>query len=177
MQASNTAHRPRAALIVVAVVVILGALGLAGWLLYTQGKVAGRQAAVAERGSTVMPFDLEQTTHIFDDLPDGGLQQVIADDPADTTQITLIQGHLQAEAAKFQDGDFSDPAAIHGDSMPGLAELQRGYAQIDVVYTELPNGGQIRYITSDPVMVAAVHAWFAAQLHDHGRHATDHGGH
>jgi len=156
---------------------MLAALGLAGWTLYTQGMVAGRQAAVAERGKTVMPFDLERTTHIFEDLPDGGRQQVVADNPADAAQIALIHGHLQEEAAKFQQGDFRDPAAIHGNGMPGLAELQRSYAQIDVAYTELPNGGQLRYTTSDPELVAAVHAWFAAQLHDHGSHAMDHGGH
>jgi hypothetical protein len=39
-----------------------------------------RQEQVAEAGSEVMPFDLERTTHIFEKLENGGLQQVISDD-------------------------------------------------------------------------------------------------
>jgi hypothetical protein len=101
----------------------------------------------------------------------------VADDPADIAQIALIRRHLQEEAAKFQRGDFGDPAAIHGTMMPGLAELRQGYAQIAVAYSELPDGAQIRYIASDPTMVSALHAWFAAQLSDHGGHAVDDSGH
>ena len=56
-----------------------------------------------------------------------------------------------------------------------LAELRQGYARIEVAYSELSDGAQIRYTTSDPAMVAALHAWFAAQLSDHGGHAVDHG--
>lgn len=173
MQVSSV-RRPRGALLVVGVLVALGALALAAWALLAQGAAASRRVEVAARGSEVMPFDLERTTHIFDDLPDGGLQQVLADNPADAEQIALIRSHLQEEAARFQRGDFGDPAAIHGDGMPGLAELRRSYGQIEVAYSELPDGAQIRYMTSDPAMVAAIHAWFAAQLDDHGGHAMDH---
>ena len=34
-----------------------------------------RQEEVAARGVKVMPFDLEQTTHVFQKLEDGGLQK------------------------------------------------------------------------------------------------------
>jgi len=122
-----------------------------------------------------MPFDPERTTHRFDALADGGLQQVVADDPADAAQIALIRSHLQAEAAKTQRGDFDDPAAIHGAAMPGLSELRQGYARIAVAYAEQPDGAQIRYTTDDPALVAALHAWFNAQLSDHGGHAMEHG--
>jgi hypothetical protein len=175
MQVSSVRGRPWPALLTLAALAALGLLGLAVWALLAQGTAASRQVEVAARGAEVMPFDLERTTHIFDDLPDGGLQQVLADNPQDTGQITLIRAHLQEEAAKFQRGDFGDPAAIHGDAMPGLVELRQGYAQIEVAYTQLPNGAQIRYMTSDPAMVAALHAWFAAQLSDHGDHATGSG--
>ena len=37
-----------------------------------------RQGEVAARGAKVMPFDLEQTTHVFQKLDDGGLQKVLA---------------------------------------------------------------------------------------------------
>jgi hypothetical protein len=173
MQASSVRGRLPIMFVVATVIV---ALGLAGWALFAQQAAASRQAEVAIRGAEVMPFDLERTTHIFNDLPDGGLQQVVADDPADATQVALIRTHLQAEAAKFGRGDFGDPAAIHGAMMPGLAELRQGYAQVAVAYAELPDGAQIRYTTGDPTMVSALHAWFAAQLSDHGGHAMDQGG-
>ena len=136
-----------------------------------------RQAQVAARGAQVMPFDLERTSHIFTAHPDGGVQQVIADDPQDAEQIELIRSHLQEEATRFRQGDFGDPAAIHGDAMPGLAELRRGFAGIDVAYSELPDGAQLRYTASDPALMAALHTWFRAQLSDHGDHASEHGGH
>jgi hypothetical protein len=133
-----------------------------------------RQEDVATRGAQVMPFDLEQTMHVFEPLADGGLQTVTAKDPTNSQQITLIQTHLQEEVAKFRQGDFSDPATIHGQDMPGLAALQAGARHIEIHYTPLPNGAQIQYATKDPGLIMALHQWFAAQLSDHGHHAVGH---
>ncbi len=79
---------------------------------------------VAERGTHVMPFDLEKTTHVFSKTADGGIQQVIAKDKSDTEQIQLIRDHLSEISEDFRQGDFSKPAQIHGGEMPGLAELK-----------------------------------------------------
>ena len=100
-----------------------------------------------------MPFDLERTT-----------------------QIALIREHLQKEAAALVRGNLADPAAIHVGTMPGLAQLRASAGQIDVACSELPNGAQIRYTADDPALVRALHAWFQAQLSDHGGHAMDHSG-
>ena len=121
-----------------------------------------------------MPFDLEQTTHMFQKLDDGGLQKVVVKDPSNKKQIALIQAHLKEESEKFRKGDFSDPAKIHGEDMPGLAQLKAGAAKVDIRYTALPDGAQIRYTAKDPKLVAALHQWFAAQLSDHGHHASGH---
>jgi len=86
----------------------------------------------------------------------------------------LIQSHRKEESEKFRKGDFSDPAKIHGEDMPGLAELKTGAQKIAVRYTALPDGAQIRYSTKDPKIVTALHQWFTAQLSDHGHHATHH---
>ena len=48
---------------------------------------------VAQRGSHVMPFALEQTTHVFSKTEKGGVQQVIVKDKANTEQIKLIREH------------------------------------------------------------------------------------
>ena len=134
--------------------------------------VTERQEMIATRGVEVMPFDLEQTTHIFEKREDGGLQQVIADDPADEEQIRLIRIHLAEEAERFQQGDFHDPAMIHGEDMAGLHDLMLGAERITLVYSELPDGAQILYMTDDAELIPAIHAWFDAQVSDHGDHAT-----
>ncbi|MFF9776488.1 aspartate carbamoyltransferase [Streptomyces sp. NPDC013978] len=131
----------------------------------------GRQEAVAERGRTVMPFDLEQTTHHFTPTETGGVQDVVADRPDDATQVGLIRTHLQQEAKAFSQGDFGDPEQIHGDSMPGLTELEDGYEGIEVRYRERPDGATLTYETEEPALVDALHDWFDAQLSDHGDHA------
>jgi hypothetical protein len=133
-----------------------------------------RQEEVAAKGAKIMPFDLEQTVHHFQPLENGGLQTVTVKAPSNSTQIALIQAHLKEEAEKFHRGDFSDPAKIHGENMPGLAALQTGAQDIDVQYTALPNGAQIRYSTKEPTLVMALHQWFAAQRADHGHHAVQH---
>jgi len=158
-----------------ALLVLVFALPLSAFLLAVlvgQWNQRGRIAAVADRGRAVMPFDLDKTTHMFEPAGDGGRQAVTAKDVTDSEQIVLIRTHLLSEAEKFRRGDFSDPAAIHGPEMPGLAELQAGAARIDVQYSETPAGAEILYTTEEPALVDALHRWFAAQLADHGDHAA-----
>lgn len=129
-----------------------------------------RLAEVADRGAEVMPFDLERTTHIFEKMDNGGLQQVISDD-GDAAQIELIRAHLAEEAERFSQGDFHDPQMIHGENMAGLHQLMTGYQQINLEYSDIESGGQILYTTDDAEIVTALHRWFDAQLLDHGPHA------
>lgn len=140
---------------------------------FTSGVYANdtRQAEVAARGATVMPFDLEKTLHNFNRVDDGGIQMLTAKDPNDKQQIALIQQHAQHEAERFKKGDFGDPAAIHGEDMPGLKALRAGAGQIEVRYATMANGAEIRYTATKPELIKALHDWFGAQLSDHGRHA------
>ena len=127
-----------------------------------------RRAEVAERGAQVMPFDLSKTKHVFESLPDGGLQTVTAKQAGDTLQVRLIQEHLQQEAQRFSRGDFDDPMAIHGHEMPGVQQLRQGFSKLRVEYSARSDGGQIRYATTDSAMVGTLHRWFEAQRMDHG---------
>jgi hypothetical protein len=136
------------------------------------GATASRQAQVAAAGASVMPFDLERTTHRFAKNDTGGVQSVVADDPADTGQIALIRRHLGAEAQRFARGDFTDPARIHGDDMPGLSALRMAEGRVAAHYTDTADGATITYTTTDAALVSALHAWFDAQVSDHGPHAT-----
>jgi hypothetical protein len=102
---------------------------------------------------------------------EGGLQTVVADAPADRRQVELIQQHLRDEAAAFARGEFTDPARIHGAEMPGLATLQANSERLDIVFSLRADGAELRYTTDDPVVLAALHDWFAAQTSDHQGHA------
>jgi hypothetical protein len=128
---------------------------------------------VARRGAHVMPFDLGQTTHIFTKTEKGGIQQVIVKESSNAGQIKLIRAHLLKISREFMQGDFSDPAKIHGENMPGLAELRKAkQGLIRIEYKELAEGAQIDYSTNDPGLIHAIHQWFDAQLSDHERHAA-----
>jgi hypothetical protein len=133
-----------------------------------------RQDEVASKGATVMPFDLMRTTHFFDDTPGGGIETITANDTKDARQIALIRSHLAEEAKRFRRGDFSDPAQIHGQDMPGLDALSRAGNKLQVKYRKLPAGASLSYASADAAVIAAVHAWFAAQRSDHAAHAHMH---
>jgi hypothetical protein len=146
-----------------AVLAVLAACGPAG--------PTDRQTEVAERGSRIMPFDLDATTHHFEPDADGLTQTVVADDASDSDQVALVREHVRDEATQFAQGDFDDPTHIHGDAMPGLSDLRDGYASIHVTYADVPAGGEITYRTTDTALVEALHDWGLAQVSDHGEHA------
>jgi hypothetical protein len=130
-----------------------------------------RQEHVHQMAHRVMPFDMSKTVHIFNMTEFGGVQRVIAKDPGATDQVALIQQHLQHEAERFQQGDYSDPAKLHGTDMPGLKDLQAGALRIKVSYTALPSGAEIEFRTNDLHLLTALHRWFGAQLSEHGSDA------
>jgi hypothetical protein len=155
-----------------------------GWIAWVviAGMLAGGGSAVAQESGTVqehvhhmahtvMPFDMAKTLHIFRMTEKGGVEKVVAREAADADQIPLIQQHLRHEATKFAQGDYSDPAKLHGADMPGLKELAEGAEQVEVTYDNLPDGGQITFETTDLHLLTAVHRWFGAQLSEHGADA------
>jgi hypothetical protein len=145
-----------------------------GMAAQTAGKASeARLDEVAQRGRHVMPFNLEQTTHVFSRTENGGVQQVIVKDKSNAEQIKLIREHLAKISHEFTQGDFSNPAKIHGDTMPGLNELRKAKpGQIKIDYKELTDGAEITYSTDDANFINALHQWFDAQLSDHARHAV-----
>ena len=162
--------------VMVAALAVLGTLYATGAFAFQENRQEVRQQQVAEKGSEVMPFDLEATIHVYEKTEYGGVQKVVADDPEDAENVAAIREHLREEADAFGRGEFSDPASIHGGDMPGLAELEAGAGRVEVRYEDLPDGAQIVLESEDPELVAAVHDWFDAQLSDHGDDATEAGG-
>lgn len=140
-----------------------------------------RQEDVARRGAAVMPFDLNATTHAFAKEETGGTQRVTAKPGTGTTltaqsevaeQVARVRSHLKSIAAQFAAGNFAAPTAIHGAQMPGLAALRAAPPGLVMVrYGDVPGGGELQFRSNDPQLVASLHAWFDAQVSDHGRHA------
>ena len=141
-----------------------GVLQVAAALLLLAGSsgfAQTQQEHVHHMSHSVMPFDMSSTVHIFKRTESGGEQRVIA----------MIRQHLKHEAVRFQHGDYSDPAALHGATMPVLKELQAGAAHINVSYAALPTGAAITFQTTDLQLLTAIHRWFGAQLSEHGADA------
>jgi len=129
------------------------------------------QEHVHSMGHKVMPFDLTKTIHIFQMTDSGGVERVIVKDASAKDQAAMIQQHLKQEAEAFQRGDYSDPASLHGENMPGLKDLHAGASHIKVSYSALPTGAEITFKTTDLKLLTAVHRWFGAQLSEHGADA------
>jgi hypothetical protein len=139
---------------------------------YSETASPERLKEVTQRGVHVMPFDLKQTQHIFNKTETGGLQQVFVRTPPNPEQVALIRQHLSRISQEFTHGDFSNPAKIHGEDMPGLAELRKAEpGQLHVDYKELEKGAEITYSSQEPGLTDAIHRWFDAQLADHGSDA------
>lgn len=119
-----------------------------------------------------MPFSVHAALHVFTKTDDGGIQRVVARDPADTHQAARIREHLRSIQTHFQAGDYSAARQIHGAEMPGMAQLAAARpGQVSIVYEDVEGGAQLRYRTQDPALITALHAWFDAQVVDHGSDA------
>jgi len=140
-------------------------------LIGSTGFAQTQQEHIHQMSHSVMPFDISKTTHIFRMTEAGGVQRVLAKDESATDQIALIRQHLKHEAERFQRSDYSDPAKLHGEGMPGLKELQAHGSEIKVSYADLPAGGEITFETTSLRLLTAIHRWFGAQLSEHGADA------
>jgi hypothetical protein len=133
-----------------------------------------REDDVRSRGAQIMPFHLAATVHVFEKTDTGGVQRVKARD-GHGDEVPMIRAHLRSIADSFATRDFSRPAQVHGETMPGLAELRQAKKdELSVSFRELDNGAEVTYVAATPEIRDAVHRWFDAQLTDHGHDATGH---
>ena len=145
---------------------------------FAQGNHSGhstQDANFAQREQEVMPFDLDATLHTFEKSDQGGFERVTVKNAEDARNIALIREHLAKEAKLFARGNFSDPAYLHEPDMAGLNTLEDAAAagSLRVNYTDLPDGAELTFAVEDDTVLAALHAWFDAQVSDHGDHATE----
>jgi hypothetical protein len=160
--------------IAVAVAVLFAAVAVQSIPVCAAAQTADRQETVRERGGDVMPFALADTLHVFEKTVGGGVQRVEAR-AGHADQIPMIRQHLKTIAEQFNARDFSGPAHIHGDNMPGLAELEAApKADLTVAYRDIDGGAEVTYSAATGALRDALHRWFDAQLNDHGHDAAGH---
>lgn len=127
-----------------------------------------------DRGKAAMGVDQYTSSHVFEDLPDGG-RIVLQRDAPDTAGTGAIRAHMATIAASFSRGDFDVPGFVHAQDVPGTQVMAARRAEITYVADTLPRGGQVRITTGDSTAIAAVHQFLAFQRSAH--HAAGHAAH
>ena len=125
--------------------------------------------AMQERGKLAMGVDQYTSTHHFDALPDGGRIE-LQRDVDDSAGVARIREHMRDIARAFKAGDFSTPAMVHLQEVPGAKVMA---AKRDVITYEphdLPRGAELRIITHDDEALRAIREFMAFQRAEH--HAT-----
>lgn len=131
--------------------------------------------ALQRRGAMGMGVDQYASTHVFDALPDGGRIEY-QHDRDDAEGIEQIRRHLQEIQAAFESGDFSTPAFVHAQEVPGTDVMAARGEHIEYVYQDLPRGGELRLITDDPEALEAIRSFMDFQRSDHRAQGMEHGG-
>jgi hypothetical protein len=123
-------------------------------------------ASMQHRGQQAMGVDQYTSTHKFDSDADGGRIE-LQRDTEDSAGVATIRAHLHDIADAFRHGDFSTPAFVHMQNVPGTATMARLRAKIRYEVHDLPRGGELRLRTTDPEAVAAIHEFMAFQRGEH----------
>lgn len=123
-------------------------------------------AAMQMRGASAMGVDQYTSTHRFDELADGGRIE-LQRDVNDSAGVAEIRRHLQGIAKAFKSGDFSTPAFVHMQKVPGTEKMAAKRDLITYEYRDLPRGGELRLIAKDAEAIAAIHEFMAFQRADH----------
>jgi hypothetical protein len=132
--------------------------------------------AMQARGRLAMGVDQYTSVHRFDDLPDGGRIE-LQRDRDDSAGIGAIRAHMRAIARAFAAGDFSTPAMVHLESVPGSATMRARRSAIRYEPIDLPRGAALRIRSDDREAVEAIHRFLAYQRHQHrasGATSTSH---
>ncbi len=144
--------------------IMIGALLVATCAPALADTTSAHHDMVMSHGAQVMPFDMKVAMHMFTPNSAGGTLEIMVQN-MDPKQIALVRQHLRFEAAKFVLGDYSDPAYIHGKTMPGLSGMEADL--VAVRYADTAMGGKITFVATDPAAIEAIHEWLAAQSADH----------
>ncbi len=123
-------------------------------------------AAMQERGKLAMGVDQYTSSHTFDALPTGG-RIVLVRDVDDSAGVAQIRTHLRDIAKAFKTGDFTTPAFVHMQDVPGTKVMRERRSVISYEARDVARGGELRISTSDPDALHAIHEFMAFQRGEH----------
>src|SRR3989442_7387309 len=124
-------------------------------------------ADMQARGEMVMGVNQYTSSHVFEDLPDGGRIVLDRGIGSDTTGIARIRQHMRDITASFDVGDFTKPFEVHAEAVPGTAVMAARRSTIAYQEIDRPRGAEVRIRTTDSAAIAAVHGFLAFQRHAH----------
>ena len=159
--------RPRLAV----VVLLAGACGTPTW---SQEADAARIANVALRGAAGAAVASQSTIRMFTELESGGIQRVVAKDPADEMLVRLVRRRLRDIRDAFLLGNIAPPSPHPPDAdMPAPARLRDAApGRVLVGYRDIPAGGELTYYSRDAALVDVLHDWFDTLASDPGADAV-----
>jgi hypothetical protein len=120
-----------------------------------------------ERGEKGMGFSQTATTHHFLLNAAGGVIQVDANDPKDTTSRDNIRMHLTHIAKAFSSGDFAIPMFVHDTVPPGVPAMKQMKDKILYKFEETPAGAQVVISTTDSQALVAIQQFLRFQIAEH----------
>ena len=122
--------------------------------------------AMKARGRAAMGVDQERSTHRFTSLSDGGRIELTSDGE-DSGATAAIRRHFADIEKGFAAGDFSIPAMVHAQDVPGTNVMRAKASVITYRLHEVPRGAQLHIITRDKTALAAVHRFLRFQRTEH----------
>jgi large exoprotein involved in heme utilization and adhesion len=149
----------------------VGAVGNGGNLTVQTGQLTVRDGAQVSAGTfgegpsgnlEVRASDLVELigTSAVSQFPSGLYTQVFPGATGDGGNLTVETGRLSVQdGAQVSAGTF-------GEGSSGTLEVS---------YADLPDGAELSFAAGNETVLAALHAWFDAQVNDHGDQATEGG--
>ena len=119
-------------------------------------------SADARPTPTTIGFTSGSVRETFVTTPTGGIEEDVVIVP-DAGAVVRLRSETRKRVKAFARGNFVDPTNPHGDLVPGLREMRRQWSKMHVRYEDVPKGARVHYMTTDPVMVEALHQWFTAR--------------
>lgn len=123
-------------------------------------------AAMQDRGKTAMGVDQYTSSHRFDALLTGGRIELVRN-ANDSAGVAQIRAHIREIARAFKSGDFSTPAFVHMQTVPGTKTMRDKRARISYEPRDLPGGAELLIRTNDPQALVAIHEFMAFQRGEH----------
>jgi hypothetical protein len=124
-------------------------------------------AGVDMRGDHAMGFSHANTKHHFEQLSDGGIIEVDANNESDVATRDQIREHLNHIAGMFSANDFDIPMFIHDTIPPSVPVMKKKRGEITYTYLPTQRGAMVRIVTHDSEALKAVHEFLAFQIEDH----------